>query len=679
MPPTLKDSSTLPTSPEKSERSSEIPSAVQAAGNEKPVALEVPVTVNGARAVVGSEKREPFSETTTTVLVLAGGAVIRLSVSVAPGQLLFLTNDKTRKEVVCQVVKSKNYGSASGYVELEFTEPVLGFWGMRFPGERHTGQNASLTPSPSAARNSNSDSASVATPPKSVEAKPSSYTDASPWPANVTSNLADAVEEFKTEIKMDSRPLNKADLMAPAEAPGDGFKFEENRLQEQLSALLFAEQKQSDVKSSVSVAPPSKQELGDAAAKIFDMAKPEPMATKPANPAAKSEPSSSVPAEPKNTQTKATSSFDAEEVKIPAWLEPLARNAAISAPVTEEGDSDSTAELEESPTPRVLDPVSPQKHPTTPAKAAAASPRHVPAAPVFGKTLLGETGPLNSSRGGSKAWMAIAAILVLAVAGGSWYFRDALTSVVSTRTAPETSGSPASSDLSSRPAAPPVNSSVVATASSAPAAEPAAIVAKHPGSAPPETAAPVSSPAQGKVQPAAITERIPKASSNDDIAIVEPEVTRPSLGRVRLAKPKMGRAAKVQANGDIAPTLENNSEAISLGDNALGANFVGSSNQPAAPAAPVAVGGDVKPAHLISSVAPAYPTLAKAQSVAGDVRVDALIDAAGRVTTMKIVSGPSLLRQAAMDALRQWKYQAATLDGKPVAMHLTVTIQFRLQ
>src|SRR6201987_5003627 len=98
MPPTLKDSSALPTSSENAQRSSEIPSAAQAAGSEKPVALEVPVTVNGARAVEGSEKREPFSETTTTVLVLAGGAVIRLSAAVAPGQLLFLTNDKTRKE-----------------------------------------------------------------------------------------------------------------------------------------------------------------------------------------------------------------------------------------------------------------------------------------------------------------------------------------------------------------------------------------------------------------------------------------------------------------------------------------------------------------------------------------------------------------------------------------------------
>src|SRR5580692_12013727 len=105
-------------------------------GKPQPVPLEVPVTVNGARTVEGSDKREPFSETTQTVLVFGNGAVIRLASSVAAGQLLFLTNDKTKKEVVCQVVKSKTYRNVSGYVELEFTEAVPGFWGMRFPGER---------------------------------------------------------------------------------------------------------------------------------------------------------------------------------------------------------------------------------------------------------------------------------------------------------------------------------------------------------------------------------------------------------------------------------------------------------------------------------------------------------------------------------------------------------------
>src|SRR5258706_16336258 len=102
----------------------------------QPVALEIAVTVNGARAVEGSDKREPFSETTQTRLEFGNGAEIRLTSTVAPGQLLFLTNEKTKKEVVCQVVKSKNYRNVSGYVELEFTESVVGFWGMRFPSDR---------------------------------------------------------------------------------------------------------------------------------------------------------------------------------------------------------------------------------------------------------------------------------------------------------------------------------------------------------------------------------------------------------------------------------------------------------------------------------------------------------------------------------------------------------------
>ena len=87
----------------------------------------------------------------------------------------------------------------------------------------------------------------------------------------------------------------------------------------------------------------------------------------------------------------------------------------------------------------------------------------------------------------------------------------------------------------------------------------------------------------------------------------------------------------------------------------------------------------MKSAHLISSVPPTYPSLARSQHIEGQVLVDALIDVNGRVSAMRVVSGPVLLHQAAMDALRQWKYQAAILDGKPVPMHLTVTIQFRLQ
>ena len=661
MPPTLKDSSTPPLSTGKAERTSETPDASGA----QPVALQVPVTVNGARAVEGSEKREPFSETTSTVLVLANGAVIRLSSSVAPGQLLFLTNEKTRKEVVCQVVKSKNHRSASGYVELEFTEPVLGFWGIRFPGERNIAGASAATRKP--------DPAVVAEPPQSTELKTTSYADASQPSESVTPNLADAVQEFKTEIKADSRPTSKADFLAPVETSTDGLKLEANRLQEQLSALLFAEQKEAEAKSSVPVARPSKQELGDAAAKILQIANQEPVAAKSPAPVATADLSSAHDA-PKETHADAKSSFESEEVQIPAWLEPLARNAAVKAPRDAESATDSTDESDEWKPPELADSASAQKPAAaTTTKKLVSTPRQPSTAAVFGNSLLGNA-PAELSkphRSGKGIGLAIAAGLILAAGGGAWYFRESLGFAAPPNDMAHSNSLASSVAPVSAPVAP-VNDS------------PTPAVAPNTSSGLTEAPAAVSSANQGKVQTAAITERIPKANSSNEavkapersIEVVEPEIKKPLLGNVRLAKPKVGRSSNAQSNGVVEPELELSGDSPSTGESSLGANLADSTNQPAAP---LTVGGDVKPARMISSVPPVYPPLAKSQHIAGDVRIDALIDANGRVTTMKVVSGPSMLHQAAMDALRQWKYQAAILDGKAVSMHLTVTIQFRLQ
>src|SRR5437899_7804323 len=136
MPPPVKDNDTLAAANNAARPAAASLPPAEAGIRQQPVALEVAVTVNGARAHDGSDKRGPFSESTKTVLVFGNGAVIRLSSAVAPGQLLFLTNEKTKKEVICQVVKSKNYRNVSGYVELELTESVVGLWGMRFPGDR---------------------------------------------------------------------------------------------------------------------------------------------------------------------------------------------------------------------------------------------------------------------------------------------------------------------------------------------------------------------------------------------------------------------------------------------------------------------------------------------------------------------------------------------------------------
>src|SRR6266700_3347959 len=148
MPPPVKDNATLTAANNAARPAAASLPPAEAGIKQQPVALEVAVTVNGARALEGSDKREPFSESTRTVLVFGNRAVIRLSSAVAPGQLLFLTNEKIKKEVICQVVKSKNYRNVSGYVELEFTEPVVGFWGMRFPSDRVGSVPQPVTPAP---------------------------------------------------------------------------------------------------------------------------------------------------------------------------------------------------------------------------------------------------------------------------------------------------------------------------------------------------------------------------------------------------------------------------------------------------------------------------------------------------------------------------------------------------
>ena len=98
-----------------------------------PVPLEFPVNATGTRPGSSPEKRELFSEDTETVLVFVDGAIIRLSAAVATGQLIFLTNKQTKVEVVCQVVGKRVYRPTNCYVELQFTEPMTGFWGVEFP------------------------------------------------------------------------------------------------------------------------------------------------------------------------------------------------------------------------------------------------------------------------------------------------------------------------------------------------------------------------------------------------------------------------------------------------------------------------------------------------------------------------------------------------------------------
>jgi protein TonB len=110
----------------------------------------------------------------------------------------------------------------------------------------------------------------------------------------------------------------------------------------------------------------------------------------------------------------------------------------------------------------------------------------------------------------------------------------------------------------------------------------------------------------------------------------------------------------------------------------LGGVIGGVLNTAERPNGPVRVGGHVRQPKVIVQVLPKYPPLARETHVQGQVRIDAVLDEQGNVIEMKIVSGHPLLYQAALDALKQWKYEPTYLNDRPIAVQLIVTINFQL-
>jgi len=660
------------------------------------------------------------------VLVFGNGAVIRLNSPVAAGQLLFVTNEKTKKEVVCQVVKSKNYRSVSGYVELEFTEPVVGFWGMRFPGDRIATPPQPAVSSPPAIGSSGANVTPMAPRPDvpKVEAPAAPLPVTPLTPAALMPDLAGSAIPVRPSAPVvspfDSPSAHeaKASILAPApQAPAaaptvnvtsldgeserkdssptqpesvrvtsssdpetEALKQHTARLQEQLSSMQFSEGPSS--KPAEKAAAPhkvGKAPSASATPKVLEMAYSE-----------SHEDFSELmePAKPAPPPVK--TSLDDEELKIPAWLEPLARNASAPTSTQELIERDKAKRVAEQ-KPKVEEPAEESY-----VSAEEEGPDEL-RTPSFGNELSfgeeqraeaqGSRSPRKSSRG--LLMGALAASLLLLAGGGWWYLRPQLDGVragdvargpqATTSAAAVIPGAEVTQPLPQ--ATPPAqnNSSAQVESVSKPNPPRDSAVGSTPGiaNAVVRNGIDKNGASNSKRNNAAVT-----------VAAVQPppepgpEPKKPALGEVRLATPKVTHRRNAQVSGDSDPglALEADRPETDSGE-ALGVGLDLGGKQPAAPQAqaPIPVGGDVKPAKLVNSVAPVYPTLAKNQHVSGNVQVDALIDANGRVTTMKIVSGPTLLHQAAKDALKQWKYQPATLDGKAVPMHLTVTIQFRLQ
>jgi protein TonB len=97
------------------------------------------------------------------------------------------------------------------------------------------------------------------------------------------------------------------------------------------------------------------------------------------------------------------------------------------------------------------------------------------------------------------------------------------------------------------------------------------------------------------------------------------------------------------------------------------------------PPAPVRVGYGVRAPQKLREVNPVYPPIAQTARVQGIVIIEATIGADGHVTNARILRSVPLLDQAAIDAVKQWEFTPTLLNGVPVPVVMTVTVNFTLK
>jgi TonB family protein len=152
------------------------------------------------------------------------------------------------------------------------------------------------------------------------------------------------------------------------------------------------------------------------------------------------------------------------------------------------------------------------------------------------------------------------------------------------------------------------------------------------------------------------------------------EVSRPGFKLIRRHDVRMARGAAVKIDGILQ--LGEVAESLTI-----------RADSPAAPKPQVQAraprartGGDVRPPRLLRSATPEYPSAAREARIEGVVSLEARLGVDGTVRALKLLGEPTdpTLVEAAMQAVRRWRYEPARLNGEPVEVVLTVTLNFKL-
>ena len=182
------------------------------------------------------------------------------------------------------------------------------------------------------------------------------------------------------------------------------------------------------------------------------------------------------------------------------------------------------------------------------------------------------------------------------------------------------------------------------------------------------------------MQPVEASAAIEVNSAHPKILRADSPITAPTERPMHSATPSKGftgtLSKPVRKSSPISvPTEPLSIASVQAKELDLGTGLLGTSSiNPAHASADVV--SNLQPPKLLSSSPPNYPSVARMEHVGGPVLIDAAVDETGKVTEMTVISGDPLLRQAAMESLRMWKYQPARLNGQRTAAHVQVKIDF---
>lgn len=153
------------------------------------------------------------------------------------------------------------------------------------------------------------------------------------------------------------------------------------------------------------------------------------------------------------------------------------------------------------------------------------------------------------------------------------------------------------------------------------------------------------------------------------------DTTQPAVSSPPSVLP-IGEVGELEPGADPAPVCLTGCGTGDPGGEMVGA--VMGDPGPPEPVAPVRVSHLVREPRRVHYVEPRYPDLARAARVQDIVILECVLDEAGRVSDIQVLRGHELLRSAAVDAVRQWRYTPTLLNGVPVRVVMTVTVRFTL-